>query len=62
MLCLLVPNDCSPLLCHMIESLLITHGECKLNRNGHLIINNRLLSDMKKNSWYKNLLGRVYKD
>jgi hypothetical protein len=46
----------------MIESLLITHGECKLNRNGHLIINNRLLSDMKKNSWYKNLLGRVYKD
>jgi hypothetical protein len=50
----------------MIESVLITQAECKLNTNGHLFINNRILAESKNssnnNSWYKNLVGRVYKD
>ena len=33
----LVPNKCSELFQCLIESLLITHAECKLNNIGHLV-------------------------
>ena len=64
---IIVPEDCSPLLCHVIESLLLTHAECKLNRHDHLVRNSRLSSEMNQssnetNSWYQNLVGRIYKD
>jgi hypothetical protein len=34
-----VPNPCSETLRRLIESLFITHAECKLNQTGHLIQN-----------------------
>ena len=62
----LVPENCSQLLCQTIESLLITHAECKLNTNGHLISNHRHSLEIEglshtHHSWYKNLVGRNYK-
>ena len=33
----LVPNNASKLFRKLIESLLITHAECKLNQTGHLV-------------------------
>lgn len=58
----LVPDNCSTLLSEVIESLLITHAECKLNTTGHLYLNPHLTLEtmrlIKNPSWFKNLLGR----
>ncbi len=58
----LVPDKCSQLFQYLIESLLITHAECKLNHIGHLIYENHYEnSDPNRtlnNSWCANLTHR----
>ncbi len=49
------PDKCSELFRHLIESLLITHAECKLNDIGHLDYENFDPNSALHSSWCANL-------
>lgn len=59
LLCI-VPDHCSHTLKHIIEALLITHTETKLNKLGHLDGNVPLTmnNDIDRGNWCHNLVRR----
>ena len=54
----LVPDNISELFQQLIESLLITHAECKLNDIGHLVYDNSDPNRTLQGSWCANLTRR----
>lgn len=62
----LVPDNASKLFRKLIESLLITHADCKLNQIGHLLSRSQVddsssnvnPNDSLKNIWCSNLTRR----
>ena len=54
----LVPDTTSELFQQLIESLLITHAECKLNDIGHLVYDNADPNRTLPGSWCANLTRR----
>jgi hypothetical protein len=53
----LVP-ECSATMKKFMESLFITHAECALNEQGHLLEQNRFRSVYSSASWCQPLIGR----
>ncbi len=51
----LVPDHVSKLFRKLIESLLITHAECKLNETGHLLSASRQSSNVNPNRLLENI-------
>ena len=50
--------DCSPTLKKFMESLFITHAECALNEQGHLLEQHTLRSVYSSAPWCQHLIGR----
>lgn len=50
--------DCSPTLKKFMESLFITHAECALNEQGHLLEQHRFRSVYSSAPWCQHLIGR----
>jgi hypothetical protein len=53
--CFLVPDNCSELFQQVIESLFITHAECKLNEWGHLVSESIIPKSELHGPWCANL-------
>lgn len=53
-----VPNHTSELFGQLIESLFITHAECKLNKIGNLVYDNADPNHALRGSWCANLTHR----
>ncbi|CAF1465715.1 unnamed protein product [Adineta steineri] len=54
----ILPDNCSELFTELIESLLITHAECKLNEFGHLVYEPSDPNGDLHDSWCINLIRR----
>jgi hypothetical protein len=53
-----LPDHCSDTVKKFIESLFITHAECQLNQDGHLVDKKFRQTYSSRGSWYQGLIRR----